>query len=153
MPSSSDFHSEKLWSQKPPQNRAPVLEAVKLLCKGVNCSVRQYWGEGGRQRNRSQEQPVNNVWHQLSSRRWLLPSDMSINHSLMSGYKLVMPMTSRLTIFYNFIISFLPFFFLAPSTAYRFLVPQLRLPGGKTQSPNNCTHRRFSEFHLLKDTC
>ena len=35
--SSSDFHSEKLWSQKPSQNRAPVLEAVKIQCKGVDC--------------------------------------------------------------------------------------------------------------------
>ena len=131
--------------------QSSCVEAVKVLWKGVNCSVKQCWREGGRQSNRSQEQPVNTVRHQLSSRRWLLPSDMSIHHSLMSGYKLVMPVTSRLTIFYKFIISFLTFLFSSPSTAYRFLVPQPKLPGGKTQSPNNGTHRKFSEFHLLKN--
>ena len=134
--------------------QSSCVEAVKVLWKGVNCSVRQCWGEGGRQRNRSQEQPVHTVWHQLSCRRWLLPTDMSISHSLMSGYKLVTPMTSRLTIFYNFIISFLPVFSLAPSTACRNLIPhQGSLEGKlrvlKTVPPENLKNSTFYG-HLLE---
>ena len=102
------FHSDyTMQLEETSTEQSSCVEAVKVLWKGVNCSVRQCWGEGGRQSNRSQEQPVNTVCHQLSCRRWLLPSDMYINLSLMSGYNLVMPVTSRLTIFYNFIISFL----------------------------------------------
>ena len=120
--SSCGFHSDYTMQLETSTEQSSSVEAVKVLCNRVNCSVRHYWGEG-RQRNRSQEQPVNTVRHQLSCRRWLLPSDMYINHSLMSGYKLVMPMTARLTIFYNFIISFLNCFFWHPPQliGYKFL--------------------------------
>ena len=72
----------------------------------------------------------------------------------MSGYKLVTPMTSRLTIFYNFIISFLPVFSLAPSTACRNLVPhQVSLEGKlrvlKTVPPENLKNSTFYG-HLLE---
>ena len=135
--------------------QSSCVEAVKVLWKGVNCSVKQCWRECGRQSNRSQEQPVNTVRHQLSSRRWLLPSDMSIHHSLMSGYKLVMPMTSRQTIFYNFIISFLPVFSLAPSTDCRNLIPhQGSLEGKlrvlKTAPPENLKNSTFWQTFVGK---
>ena len=135
--------------------QSSCVEAVKVLCKGVNCSVRQCWGQGGRQSNRSQEQPVHTVCHQLSCRRWLLPSDMSINHSVMSGYRLVMPMTSKLIIFYNFIISFLPVFFLAPSTAYRILVPHQGSLEGKltvleTAPPESLKNSTFWQTFVRK---
>lgn len=61
-------------------------------------------------------QPVFNEWVQIS-----YACDIETSH------------------FLQFIISFLPFFSLAPSTAYRILIPQPRLPGRKTQSPKNCT--------------
>ena len=154
--SSSDFHSEKLWSQKPSQNRAPVLEAVKIQCKGVDCSVKQDRGEGGRKSNRSQAQPDSTTCSQLPWRTGVLPPHTDTNHSLVIGYKLVILVASGLLIYHRFRDSFLPVSFGwrgLHSTACRILVPWPGIHGtwashtGSMESiPLDCQGSRNSTF-------